>query len=102
MRFVITLLVLASLAAACSEPLAEDAPAEEIYSNSCAACHGRELQGRSGPPLGGEFAPSLGREKSYFIDTVTKGRSRMPAFRTLLTKDQIERVVEYVISRQEP
>lgn len=102
MRLVVTLLVLVSLAAACSEPLAEDAPAEEIYAHSCAACHGRELRGRSGPPLGGEFAPSLGREKSYFIDTVTKGRSRMPAFRTLLTEDQIERVVEYVISRQEP
>lgn len=100
MRFIAILLVLASLGA-CSEPLGEDASGEEIYAHSCAACHGRELQGRSGPPLGGEFAPSLGREKSYFIDTVTKGRSRMPAFRTLLTEEQIERVVEFVISRQE-
>lgn len=84
---------------ACSEPVAEDAPGDEIFRISCAPCHGANLQGRSGPPLG-ENAPSLGLPWQYFIDTVTRGRGRMPAFGSRLSEAQIERVVDFVLEAQ--
>ncbi len=86
---------------ACSGPLAADAPGDVIYADSCAPCHGKRLQGRSGPPLGGANAPSAQEDEAYFINTVTKGRSRMPSFEGRLSDEQIARVVAYVMSRQD-
>ena len=101
LRLAPLLLVITLALVACSEPLPMDAPGDVVYSSSCAACHGKNLQGRSGPPLGGADAPSASEDRSYFINTVTKGRSRMPSFESLLTEAQIERVVDYVLSQQD-
>lgn len=85
---------------ACSEPIPDDAPGAEIYRISCAPCHGAELQGRSGPRLGGEEAPSIDLSRDYFVDTITRGRGRMPAFGNRLSEAQIDRVVDFVLERQ--
>ncbi len=100
-RLLALLVVAALLVSACAADLPMDATGEQIFSHSCAPCHGRNLQGRSGPPLGGDDPPSLGEERAYFVNTVTKGRSRMPSFESLLSADQIDRVVDFVISRQD-
>lgn len=101
LRLALLPLVLILTLVACSEPLPVDAPGDVVFSDSCAPCHGKSLQGRSGPPLGGGDAPSATEDRSYFINTVTKGRSRMPSFKSLLTEAQIERVVDYVLSQQD-
>ncbi len=99
MRRLLVLLVLSLTVAACVEPLPEDATGEEIFQATCAGCHGPNLQGRTGPPLG-EGSPSSDLERDYFVETVTNGRGRMPSFDDVLSDDQIERVVDYILSEQ--
>ncbi len=99
-RFVLPLACVALLLAACSDPVSEDASGSEIYRISCAPCHGNELQGRSGPQLGGTDAPSIDLDRDYFVQTVSRGRGRMPAFSGRLSDEQIERVVDFVLEQQ--
>ena len=80
--------------------LPSDITGSEIYRISCAPCHGNELQGRSGPRLGGADAPSIDLDRDYFVQTVTRGRGRMPAFSSRLSDEQIERVVDFVLEQQ--
>ncbi len=80
--------------------MSEDAAGPEIYRISCAPCHGNDLQGRSGPQLGGANAPSVDYDRAYFVQTVTRGRGRMPAFSGRLSDEQIERVVGFVLEQQ--
>jgi mono/diheme cytochrome c family protein len=99
MRRLLVLLVLALAVGACVEPLPEDATGEAVFQATCAGCHGPNLQGRTGPPLG-EGAPSSDLSRDYFVDTITNGRGRMPSFEDVLTDEQIQRVVDYILSEQ--
>lgn len=99
MRRLLAVLALSLAVGACVEPLAEDASGEEVYRGTCAGCHGPNLQGRTGPPLG-PGAPSSDLSRDYFVDTVTNGRGRMPSFDDVLSDEQIERVVDYILSEQ--
>jgi quinoprotein glucose dehydrogenase len=64
----------------------------EIYARSCAACHGARGEGVSGStsPLSGVT------DYDYIRRVVTGGSIKMPAMRTLLTKEDIERVSRFV------
>ncbi|MEX1003913.1 MAG: cytochrome c [Acidimicrobiia bacterium] len=86
--------------AACSGAPAEDATGEEIFSQSCASCHSRDLSGGIGPALGpGSGAAELGDD--VMTQIISQGRgSRMPAFSRTLSEDQIRRVVEFLRQRQ--
>lgn len=99
-RLLLSLACATLVLGACSEPVPADAPGDEIYRISCAPCHGADLRGRSGPALGGDDAPSIGLDRSYFVETITKGRGRMPAFGSRLSDAQIERVVGFVLEQQ--
>lgn len=77
----------------------EDATGEEIYAQLCARCHGADLGGGIGPPLGpGSNAASETDE--YLEFTVVNGRGRMPSFPSL-GDQQIERLVAYLREAQE-
>lgn len=94
-----TLLVLSVLVAACAARPDPDAGGEEIFELMCARCHGVELDGRVGPPLGpGSEAATASDE--FLRLTVTRGRGRMPSFAGSLTPEQIERVIAYIRQRQ--
>lgn len=99
MRRLLTAVLLAAVLAACSPPIAEDAPGDEIYRAYCAGCHGDRLQGGTGPALG-VGSPSVDRPRQYFVDTTTNGRSRMPGFGSTLSEDQIARVVDFILDEQ--
>lgn len=70
---------------------------EEIFAANCAICHGPHGVGKEGPALiGNQFVQLTGKEG--VIQTVTTGRVSvgMPSWGEILTKDEIERVVDYI------
>ncbi|MGB7861593.1 MAG: cytochrome c [Acidimicrobiia bacterium] len=90
-------LVILSLAlSACSvgRPAA-DATGQEIYQQLCSNCHGDDLSGRLGPPLGpGSNSAELADE---FLDfAIRRGRGRMPSFSSTLNDEQITRLIGYI------
>ncbi len=100
MRMRLVVAVVALGLAGCVPAVEEGASGAEIYEIFCAGCHGPDLEGRvSGPPLG-LGSPSSEQPRSYHIATVTNGRSRMPGFADALTPDEIDRVVDFVLSEQ--
>lgn len=96
MRRLTVLVVVAVLSVACSPGgPAEDASGEEIYIQLCARCHGADMSGGVGPPLGpGSNAAS---ESDEFLEfTIMNGRGRMPSFSSTLEVDQVERLIGYM------
>jgi mono/diheme cytochrome c family protein len=108
-RFAALVVTSLLLVAACSSasspevPVGADGVADqvlvegrEIFSSSCARCHGASGQGtRRAPQL------NDGRVLTQYLDIedqialVTGGRSGMPGFADKLTEDEIEAVVRY-------
>ena len=88
------------LVSACGASVPADASGEEIFLQVCARCHADNLSGGFGPPLVGEESPALGKPMAFFVQTITRGLGRMPSFGGTLSDAQIERVAEFVISRQ--
>lgn len=74
---------------------------KQIFAANCAVCHGPAGVGSEGPALtGNQFVQLTGREG--VIQTVQSGRVGvgMPSWGEILTKDEIELVVDYVRSLQ--
>lgn len=94
------LLGLVVVLAACSGSPSEDATGQEIFTQSCASCHSRDLSGGIGPALGpGSEAADLSDD--VITQIISQGRgSRMPAFSRTLSETQISRVVEFLRERQ--
>lgn len=67
----------------------------ELYGNSCAACHGADGSGRSGPALGAESAAAA-RTDAELVAVIANGENRMPSYGDRLTSGQIESLVEYL------
>ncbi len=85
--------------AACGTSLPDDATGEEVYTAVCARCHGADLAGGVGPALGAGTEVSE-QPDDYYVQTISRGRGRMPAFGSSLTEHQIDRVIEYLRARQ--
>lgn len=71
--------------------------ATDSYDRNCASCHGTDLAGGRGPSL---FNPALLAERSdaQLHAAILDGfpASGMPAFRSLLAEDQIDRLLVYL------
>jgi mono/diheme cytochrome c family protein len=67
----------------------------EIYSQTCAPCHGPRMEDPQVPMDLRKF-PSA--EKSRFVESVTKGKSQMPPFGGLFKPEEIEALWAYVMA----
>jgi len=96
-----SLLVAVLILAGCGSGPAPDATGAQIYGQMCVNCHGEMLEGRIGPPLGdGSNAETQPNE--FLENTIKRGRGRMPAFRSALTDDQIQRVIQFIRNEHVP
>jgi cytochrome c553/DNA-binding beta-propeller fold protein YncE len=79
-----------------SQVAAEQNPARALYLQHCAACHGEDRFGLTGPAL---LPESLSRlRRPAVLETITAGRAatQMPGFRDQLTTAQIAAVADYL------
>ena len=70
-----------------------------MYRQICATCHGTDLEGGVGPALSAG-SNAAEQDDEFLRLTITEGLGRMPSFKSTLSGDQIERVIEYVRERQ--
>lgn len=85
--------------AACIPDIPDDASPEVVYEMVCARCHGGDLEGGLGPPLG-KGSPSADLPDDFIRMAITDGRGRMPSFVSTLTPQQIEDLVGYIRETQ--
>src|SRR5262249_46013947 len=69
-----------------------------LYAQYCAGCHDG---GKAGPRLEGimsrrEFPSGTPANDARLEDTIVMGRAMMPAFRGVLTEEQVKAIVAYV------
>ena len=88
------------LLSGCTAPTPADASGEKIYIQLCSSCHGVDLEGGVGPPLGpGSNAHE--QDDEFLRLTIQRGRGRMPSFgSSKLSTDQLDRLIEYLRDRQ--
>jgi len=86
-----------SLPAASADP-GRDARLIRLVRQDCGSCHGMTLQGGLGPPL----VPAALRDRPFpnLVATVRDGRpgSAMPAWRSLLSEDEVEWIVRQLVA----
>lgn len=87
------------LLAACGVTVPDEATGPEIYDLVCARCHASDLGGGVGPALGAGSEAAAKADDAY-IQTITRGRGRMPAFGSSLTDAQIDLVIDYLREQQ--
>lgn len=92
-------MALVALAASACVSVDDSATGSEIYDQICSRCHGSQLEGGVGPALGAGSA-AADRDDEYWTQTITRGRGRMPAFRSTLTDEQIQRVIDFAREQQ--
>lgn len=93
-RWIAGLALVVAVMAACSSPPPETATGPELYSGLCSSCHGVDLEGEVGPPLG-VGSPSATLPDSYIATTLTHGIGTMPSFNHL-SSDQINKLVDFI------
>ena len=74
------------------------AAGEALYAANCATCHGVNAGGGAGPRLAGNARL---RDEAMVRNTVQYGRGMMPGFGSLLSDDELERLVSYVMGLAE-
>ncbi len=92
------LLAAAFAFAVSAAPAARAADAAKLFKTYCAECHGADRLGGTGPTL---FPENLGRlrpKKARRVIAEGRPATQMPAFGAILTKDQIDALVDYVFS----
>jgi cytochrome c6 len=70
----------------------------EIYAANCAGCHAPDRSGRNGPPL---LPANLTSDPSSYVQLITDGLGGMPGFGNRLSADEINAVVDYILSEPE-
>ncbi len=84
--------------AGCSGP-ADDVFGADLYSSSCAHCHGSDLAGGIGPPLGpGSNAATLTDQQ--IIGVIRIGPGAMTSFGNRFTQAQLDSLVDFLRTEQ--
>ena len=99
MRQAAMVTLLGVLISACVGRPAADAGGEEIYLQLCSNCHGDQLEGGIGPPLG-PGSNAAEQPDEFLRVTITEGRGRMPSFSSSLSEDQVMRLIDYLRKSQ--
>lgn len=90
--------VSAILATGCSGP-SNDVFGADLYSSSCAHCHGSELAGGIGPALGpGSNAVALTDQQ--IVDVIRIGPGAMTSFGDRFTQPQLDSLVDHLRTEQ--
>ncbi|HXJ43942.1 MAG TPA: cytochrome c [Bryobacteraceae bacterium] len=99
MRTGIVYLLLASAA------LAQDAPGKQLFEKKCGTCHASTTdERRIGPSLkglkAGVMPDAIGKEatRENILKQINDGGGGMPVFRELLTKEEKDAIVAYVMT----
>ena len=66
-----------------------------LYSSNCASCHGADGEGGVGPSLVDNVP---GSSESELTEVVTDGTGLMPPFGSSLSEEEIEAVVQFLLS----
>ena len=92
----ITAISIALLIACMAGPARPAPEVAQTYATHCAACHGADRLGQTGPALIPEALARL--KKDAAITTVTKGRvaTQMPSFGERLSKEEIAGLTDYI------
>jgi mono/diheme cytochrome c family protein len=103
MRFLLPLLACGVLTIAQSS--AEKPDGKALFERKCATCHSTETaEKRIGPSLKGvkegRLPDPIGKEATHdnILKQIDAGGGGMPVFRDLLTKDQKEAIIAYVLT----
>jgi mono/diheme cytochrome c family protein/rhodanese-related sulfurtransferase len=83
------------------DPVSGDAQlGEKIYQAQCAVCHGEEGRGELGPAIGNPAMLALTTD-AFLRYAIVNGRdgTEMPAFKKLLTPEEIDAVTAFLRSR---
>ena len=72
---------------------------QQVYSQSCASCHGQSGEGGIGPKLGEGAVVEAFPDIDDQIAIIANGRGNMPSFRNQLSAEEIEAVA--VFEREE-
>ncbi len=72
--------------------------AADIFSQRCSGCHGENREGDNGPAL---LPDVLTKDPSAYANTVTNGSGPMPAWGNRLSADEINALVEFILSEIE-
>ena len=91
----VLVLLVAVLIAGCSDRL-EGTHGEELYRVACAQCHGADLTGGLGPPIGAGSNADIGLSDEQVANVIEVGPGAMPGFDRRLTEEQIESLVKYL------
>lgn len=101
MRIIAVAALFAAVSLAGCSDAATDKYGGELFGVTCAHCHGSELGGGIGPPLGaGSNAANLTDDQ--ITGVIRIGPGAMPAFEDRLTDQQIESLVGYLREQQGP
>ncbi|NIA69691.1 c-type cytochrome [Pelagibius litoralis] len=71
-------------------------PAEQLYFEHCAACHGTDRLGGTGPALIPETLKRMRGPKLATVIGAGRAATQMPAFGETLTAEEIAAVIDYV------
>lgn len=95
-----TLKKLEELASQVSAPPEESEvkPVVKLYQDSCGGCHGTNRQGGTGPALIPQRIGTVGQE--FLKEIIENGRpgTAMPPWKDILTAQQIDDLIEYILS----
>ena len=100
MRRLAIVALLGVVVSACVGRPEADASGEEIYLQLCSNCHGDQLEGGVGRPLG-PGTNAAEQPDEYLRVTIVEGRGRMPSFSSSLTDDQVGRLIDYLREAQD-
>ncbi|NNG03512.1 MAG: cytochrome C oxidase Cbb3 [Inquilinus sp.] len=73
-----------------------DSPAETLFGEHCAACHGADRLGGTGPALLPESLARLRPERARSVIAEGRAATQMPAFGDVLAGDDIDALVSFV------
>lgn len=96
-RFAVVMFLVVSACSVGRPP--DDAAGDEIYRQLCVNCHGADLGGGIGPPLGP--GSNAARQPDEFLEfAIMDGRGAMPSFSSSLDEHQLDRLVVYLREEQ--
>ncbi len=101
MRVVAAIVVLVAVMMTGCSDASEGKYEADLFGTVCAHCHGNDLAGGVGPPLGAGSAAAVLTDEQI-VGVITVGPGAMPAFGSRLTDEQVESLVDYLRERQGP